>query len=78
MDYQVGRNLRQLNVLQFKIHRLSRYLQHYYTVTVPDEIYSVDDSSEWIDEWWKHIGSGPAYAGETEDKLYNMCRQKRK
>ena len=30
------------------------------------EIYSVDDSSEWIDNWLKHIVSGPSYEGEQE------------
>ena len=28
------------------------------------EIYSVDDSSEWIAKWWEHIVSGPSYEGE--------------
>ena len=30
------------------------------------EIYSVDDSSEWIATWWEHIVSGPSYEGEQE------------
>ena len=34
--------------------------------TEPDEIYRVDDSSEWIEEWWKQSGTGPDYAVESE------------
>ena len=26
----------------------------------------MDDSSEWIEEWWKHIGPGPYHGGEPE------------
>ena len=34
--------------------------------TDKSEIYSVDDSSEWIAKWWEHIVSGPSYEEEQE------------
>ena len=34
--------------------------------TGTSEMYSVDDSAEWIDEWWKHIGSGSSHEEEQE------------
>ena len=64
MDYQVGRNLRQLKGSQFKIQAfpLSTTLLRKDTL----EIYSVDDSSEWIATWGEYIVSGQSYEGEQE------------
>ena len=42
--------------------------------TEPHEIYSVDDSSQWIEEWWQQIVSGPPFEGESEVQMAQQAQ----